>query len=179
MKYLIVSDIHGSRDSSIRIKEAYEKFNCDKILCLGDVLYHGPRNDLPLSYEPKGVIPILNDLKDNIICIWGNCEAEVDQMVLAFKISHSLDLNLNNTTVHIEHGHHLDDYIDNVENKAHIVLYGHTHIPKIEKDNNTVYINPGSITIPKNGSERGFAIWDNNKITLYTINGDIVDSYEY
>ena len=125
MKYLIVSDIHGASDSTRFILEEFEKEKCDKILLLGDVLYHGPRNDLPPFYNPKEVIKLLNPYKDKILCIKGNCEAEVDQMVLDFKILDSFDGILNDIEVHIEHGHHLDLY----HGDAKLVLYGHTYIP--------------------------------------------------
>ena len=108
MKYLIVSDIHGSEDSAQIIYSKFKDEKIDKILCLGDVLYHGPRNDLPQSYKPKEVISILNSISNNIICIKGNCEAEVDQMVLSFKILDSYDATINGivhfiSVVHCKH----------------------------------------------------------------------------
>ena len=172
MKYLIVSDIHGAVDSANVIKDVFFNNKCDKILCLGDILYHGPRNDLPYNYNPKGVIAILNPLKNYIIAIKGNCEAEVDQMVLDFKINDYLDMNINGYNTHLEHGHHLDMY----NGKANIVLYGHTHIPDKTIKNNTLFYNPGSITIPKNNTKRSYAIWDDKKITLYDIDGNILDT---
>ena len=126
MKYLIVSDIHGASDSTRFILEEFEKEKCDKILLLGDILYHGPRNDLPPFYNPKEVIKLLNPYKDKILCIKGNCEAEVDQMVLDFKILDSFDGILNDIEVHLEHGHHLDLY----HGASSLVLFGHTHIPE-------------------------------------------------
>ena len=175
MKYLIVSDIHGSISSTSFIVDKFNELNCDLILCLGDVLYHGPRNDLPNNYNPKEVIKLLNQYKDKIICVKGNCEAEVDQMVLDFKILDYYNATINNKNTHLEHGHHLDLYNGN----ADIVLYGHTHIPVISRLDNCVQINPGSITIPKNNSNRSYAIWDNNNITIYDIDDNIVDSYSY
>ena len=172
MKYLIVSDIHGSSDSSKKILELFNKNKCDMVMILGDILYHGPRNDLPESYNPKEVIKDLNSIKDNIIAIKGNCDAEVDEMVLDFKINDYLDMNINGYNTHLEHGHHLDMYKGN----ANIVLYGHTHIPDKTIKNNTLFYNPGSITIPKNNTKRSYAIWDDKKITLYDIDGNILDT---
>jgi len=172
MKYLIVSDIHGAEDSAKVIRDVFKTKNCDKILCLGDILYHGPRNDLPNNYNPKGVIKILNEIKDDILAIKGNCEAEVDQMVLDFKINDYLDLNINGFNVHLEHGHHLDEYKGNCD----IVLYGHTHIPDNTIKNNIRYYNPGSITIPKNNTKRSYAIWEDKTIVLYDINGIVIDT---
>lgn len=173
MRYLIVSDIHGDESSARFIVEKYKKGNFDKLICLGDVLYHGPRNDLPLNYNPKEVIKLLNSISSEIICIKGNCDAEVDQMVLSFEIIDKLDLKLNGYKCHLEHGHHLDTYNGNQK----IVFYGHTHIPVIEEKNDQLFVNPGSITIPKNGSNRDYIIFDDNKITIYDIDDNI--QYEY
>ena len=175
MKYLICSDIHGSIDSVQFLLKKFQDLSCDKILCLGDVLYHGPRNDLPPFYNPKEVIKRLNEIKDKILCIKGNCEAEVDQMVLEFPIMDSFDVNINDQMTHLEHGHHLDE----LKMKAELVLYGHTHIPVCEKKGNTVFINPGSITIPKANSKRSFAIWDDHKITAYDIEDKVIFEYTY
>lgn len=175
MKYLIVSDIHGSIDSANIIIRKFNELKCDMILCLGDVLYHGPRNDLPANYNPKEVIKLLNDYKDKIICIKGNCEAEVDQMVLDFKILDSYDSIINNISVHLEHGHHLDEY----KGDERLVLFGHTHVPKLDLKDNHIFINPGSITIPKNNSKRSYAIWDDNTITCLSTDDDVVFKYTY
>ena len=176
MKYLVVSDIHGAFDSVSFILDVFEKEKCDKILLLGDVLYHGPRNDLPNNYLPKKVIDLLNPYSDKIICVKGNCEAEVDQMVLNFKILDFYDDTINGIKTHLEHGHHLDLY----KGDAKLVLYGHTHIPD-NKDSDLGFhlINPGSITIPKSNSKRSYIIWDNNKLTFYDMNNMPYDSYEY
>lgn len=176
MKYLIVSDIHGAYDSVEFILDKFNKEKCDYILLLGDVLYHGPRNDLPNNYAPKKCIELLNPYSDKIICVKGNCEAEVDQMVLKFKILDSYDEKINDILCHLEHGHHLDLYNGN----AKLVLYGHTHIPDNTYDERGFQrINPGSITIPKNNSKRGYAIWEDSKITLYTIDNEVISSYNY
>ena len=172
MKYLIVSDIHGSSESAKIIIDYFNKYNCDMILCLGDILYHGPRNDLPLFYEPKKVIQVFNEYADRILCVQGNCDAEVDQMVLNFKIHKSLDLKLNGFSFHLEHGHHLDD----LHTEAKYVLFGHTHISQIESKSNKIFINPGSITIPKNNTKRGFMILDSDNLIHYDIDGNILTS---
>ena len=175
MKYLIVSDIHGSSDSADRIINIFEEEKCDYILLLGDILYHGPRNDLPEFYNPKKVIEKLNPYSDKIIAIKGNCEAEVDQMILTFIIHDFYDDTINNITTHLEHGHHLDLY----KGDAKLVLSGHTHIPHNMNLNGVRFINPGSITIPKNNTPRSYGIWDGNKITLFSIDKDIISSFEY
>ena len=174
MKYLIVSDIHGACDSSQVIFDVFYKEKCDYILCLGDILYHGPRNDLPNNYNPKKVIKTLNEISDKIIAIKGNCEAEVDEMVLNFKINNYLDMDINGFKCHLEHGHHLDDYVG----KPDVILYGHTHIPDKSIKNGILYFNPGSITIPKNNTKRSYAIWNDNLISLIDINGEKIDEID-
>ncbi len=171
MKYLIVSDIHGSSDSAKIIRDTFYTEKCDMILCLGDILYHGPRNDLPLNYNPKEVIKILNELTDKIIAVKGNCEAEVDQMVLSFKIHDYYDMEIDNKKFPLEHGHHLDLY----NGSDDVVLYGHTHIPDNTVKDGILFYNPGSITIPKNNTKRSYAILENNTITLYDINGEVIN----
>ncbi|MDE7213080.1 MAG: phosphodiesterase, partial [Anaeroplasmataceae bacterium] len=146
MKYLIFSDLHGSAKSSEYIINTFIEQKCDQMICLGDVLYHGPRNDIPEFYAPKQVIALLNPLAEKILCIQGNCDAEVDQMVLNFKLYKSKNIRLNGKKCHLEHGHHLEEGIKD----ADVVLYGHTHIPVLEKIGDVLYINPGSITLPKN-----------------------------
>jgi len=176
MKYLIVSDIHGAKDSSMFIVDAYNKYKCDGIICLGDILYHGPRNDLPLNYNPKEVIKILNPLSvHKLIAIKGNCDAEVDEMVLDFPLFNHLDLTINDVTAHLEHGHHLDEY----KGDAKIILYGHTHVSKVENKNGQIFINPGSITIPKENTKRSIIIWDNHTIKLVDIDYNEETIYEY
>lgn len=170
MKYLIVSDIHGSSDSCEFIYDEFKNGKYDQIICLGDVLYHGPRNDLPNNYNPKKCIEILNQIKDHIICVKGNCEAEVDQMVLSFKILDNCDFKYNNYNIHLEHGHHLDLY----NGDANMIMSGHTHIPVLENNNGILYLNPGSITIPKGGFERSYAVMDEKGITIYDLNKNII-----
>ena len=175
MKYLVVSDIHGAFDSMEFILKVFEENKCDKILLLGDVLYHGPRNDLPPYYCPKKVIELINPYQDKIICVKGNCEAEVDQMVLKFNILDSYDAKINDISCHLEHGHHLDLYQGNAE----IIFTGHTHIPLLKEENGYVHINPGSITIPKEDSKKSYIIWENHTIKCLDIEKNVVFEYKY
>ena len=175
MRYLIVSDIHGDATSTKFICDYFKNNNIDQILLLGDVLYHGPRNDLPAGYNPKECIKMLNELKDKIIWIRGNCDAEVDEMVLNFKVNEKLDLILNKINTHLEHGHHLDSY----KGCPDLVLYGHTHIPECMMHDKTLYFNPGSISIPKNNTKKSFAILDDRNIYLYDMEENILDSFSF
>ncbi|MDE7162009.1 MAG: phosphodiesterase [Anaeroplasmataceae bacterium] len=174
MKYLIFSDLHGSADSAKQMIDVFLNEKCDQMICLGDVLYHGPRNDLPEFYAPKQVITILNSYAKHILCIQGNCDAEVEQMVLNFNLYKKKNIKMNGTSCHLEHGHHLQES----EVEADVVLYGHTHIPQMEWVGHTLYLNPGSITIPKNRSKRSYMIWDKNKIWLYSIDGHLIQEID-
>lgn len=171
MKYLIVTDIHGSINSAEIIIDKFNKHNCDKILILGDILYHGPRNDLPNYYNPKQVVNLLNKYSDKIIAVKGNCDAEVDQMVLNFKIFDEYRFD----GFILTHGHHLDEL--DLEN-ANVVLFGHTHINKLYKENNVTFINVASITIPKENCPRTYGVLANNVITLYDLNDNEILTYK-
>lgn len=171
MKYLIFSDIHGSIESAKFIVEQFANMTCDKMICLGDVLYHGPRNDLPDYYRPKEVVQLLNSYSEHILCIKGNCDAEVDEMVLNFPLVNAKDVLLNGIQCHLEHGHHLDKEKDYA---AQVIFYGHTHIASIEKYEQKIFINPGSITLPKENTKRSFLILDEDKITLYDMSLKVI-----
>ena len=162
MKFLIVSDIHGARIPAEKISEIYKNNAFDKLLLLGDLLYHGPRNNLPESYEPKAVIEILSGLKDEIIAVRGNCEAEVDQMVLEFPIMADYALiSLDNADIYATHGHHYNEKTPPPFPRGSILLYGHTHVPVCNRHDGFVAMNPGSVSIPKEGSAHGFMVWEN------------------
>ena len=169
MKYLIVSDIHGSVNSANIIKEKFETLKCDKILLLGDILYHGPRNDLPNNYAPKQVISVLNPLKEYIIAVRGNCDAEVDQMVLDFKINEDYSFIYNDKNIYLTHGHHVNHLNPKSFESNTVVLHGHTHIIRKDVVNNDIYVNIGSITLPKENTPRCYAILENNEIVVYDI----------
>ncbi len=176
MRYLIISDIHGSSYYLKKVLNYFETLKCDKILILGDILYHGPRNDLPKEYNPKEVIKLLNHLKDKIIAVKGNCDAEVDSMVLDFPI---LDLALvnDNFYMYMTHGHRFNpDNKLNIESGS-VVLYGHTHIHKIDDVDGVTYLNPGSISLAKGDLINSFAIKEDNKITIYDLNMNVIMEY--
>ena len=162
MKLLIASDIHGSAFWCGKLMEVIEQEQPDKLLLLGDLLYHGPRNDLPRDYAPKRVIPMLSQYASRIIAVRGNCEAEVDQMVLPFPVLAEYALiSDNGRTLFATHGH-----IHNLQNlpplkRGDILLHGHTHIPACEHtDGGVTYLNPGSVSIPKAGSAHSYMLFD-------------------
>ena len=153
MKFVIASDIHGSAYWCGKLVEVIEEVKPDKILLLGDILYHGPRNDLPKDYAPKQVIPMLARYKDRILCVRGNCEAEVDQMVLPFSCMADCALvEADGLTMYLTHGHHHSP--DNLPLLAEgsVFLSGHTHVKLDEVRQGIRCINPGSVSIPKDGS---------------------------
>ena len=153
MKLVIASDIHGSAFWCGKLMEVIESENPDKILLLGDLLYHGPRNDLPRDYAPKQVIPMLSQRKDRIIAVRGNCEAEVDQMVLPFPCMADCALvECGGLTLYLTHGHHHNP--DDLPPLAagSVFLSGHTHVKLDEVRKGIRCLNPGSVSIPKDGS---------------------------
>ncbi len=153
MKLLIASDIHGSAYYCGKLMEVVERERPDKLLLLGDLLYHGPRNDLPREYAPKQVIPMLSAYKDIIVAVRGNCEAEVDQMVLPFPcMADSARLEVDGRLFYLTHGHHENP--DNLPQLAEgsVFLSGHTHVKLDEMRSGIRCLNPGSVSIPKDGS---------------------------
>ena len=161
MKLMIASDIHGSSYYCRKMIEAYRQEEADRLLLLGDLLYHGPRNDLPRDYNPKEVISMLNEIKNELLCVRGNCDTEVDQMVLDFPIlAEYCLLELDGRTIFVTHGHNFNP--DNLPmlKEGDILLNGHTHIPANQNMGTYTYMTPGSISIPKEGSAHGYMIYD-------------------
>ncbi len=163
MKILIASDIHGSAKYCEMLIDAYRREGAERMLLLGDILYHGPRNDLPEEYAPKKVIEMLNAMKDEIYAVRGNCEAQVDQMVLGFPVLADYALiPLGKKMMYATHGHEF-----NVQNlppmkSGDILLHGHTHIPACERFGEYLYLNPGSVSLPKNNTPRGYMTLEEN-----------------
>ena len=168
MKIMAVSDIHGSSGWAQKAVDRFREEAADKLLILGDILYHGPRNDLPEDYQPKKVIEILNKERDNIIAVRGNCDAEVDQQVLDFAImAESVWLTSCDTRIYATHGHHIDpDDLPTFLGKGDILLCGHTHIAEDIMLGQIRYMNPGSPSIPKSGTAPSYIIIDNGVAEL-------------
>ncbi len=163
MRILIGSDIHGSAYYCKALLEAYRAESSERLLLLGDVLYHGPRNDLPKDYEPKQVIELLNAYKNHILCVRGNCEAEVDQMVLKFPVlADYAVLPIGTNIIYATHGHLYNPECQPPLKRGDILLNGHTHVPKCEQQGEIIYMNPGSVSIPKENSRHSYMIWENN-----------------
>lgn len=160
MKWMIASDIHGSSYYCGQLMEAFQREQADRLLLLGDLLYHGPRNDLPRDYAPKEVLAMLNERKDRIFCVRGNCDTEVDQMVLDFPIlADYCILPVGERLIYATHGHHFNlDSLPPLQ-PGDVLLHGHTHVPAWEPfGEGNLYLNPGSVSIPKAGSAYSYMI---------------------
>lgn len=172
MKYVIASDIHGSAYYLEKLLKRFDEERADRLLLLGDLLYHGPRNDLPKGYAPKKVITLLNAYGDKIFCVRGNCEAEVDQMVLEFPIMAEYCLIAEKGhMIMATHGH-----IHNLQNppklqKGDILLHGHTHVPANIETDGFRYLNPGSVSIPKEGSSHSYMVLENGHFVWKDLEG--------
>ena len=166
MKILIASDLHGSAYWCRRLMEEIEKEQPDRIVLLGDLLYHGPRNDLPREYAPKQVIPMLSSLKEKILAVRGNCEAEVDQMVLPFPcLADFSQLYVDGRLMHLTHGHHQNPQNLPPLPQGSIFLYGHTHVKFDKVVDGIRCLNPGSLSIPKDGSH-SYIVYENGNFSF-------------
>ena len=155
--------------------EAYRREEADRLLLLGDILYHGPRNDLPEDYAPKKVIQMLNELRNDIFCVRGNCDTEVDQMVLKFPIMADYAvLTAGARLIYATHGHIYNNGNLPPIQSGDILLHGHTHIPACEEHGTHTYINPGSVSIPKEGNPPTYAILENNRFAIFDFDGNTV-----
>lgn len=178
MKYLIFSDIHGSATRTKEVLDIFQKEMCDRMIILGDVLYHGPRNPLPEGHNPKEVVTLLNDYKDEIICVRGNCEAEVDQMVLAFPCLGDYTIVVDEgVRLFATHGHHYNPQQLPPLTKRDVFLYGHTHLWEIREQEGIVICNPGSISLPKEGRPATYAIYEKGHLSVYTLAGELLQAY--
>lgn len=172
---MFASDIHGSAYYCEKMIEAYQKEKADRLILLGDLLYHGPRNDLPKDYAPKKVIALLNSIKEDICAIRGNCDAEVDQMVLEFPIMADYAiLYWSNRMIYASHGHKYS--IDNLPpiKDGDIFIQGHTHVLMAEEENNKILLNPGSISLPKENNEQSYGIMEQNEFLIKNFNNETI-----
>lgn len=173
MKYFFASDIHGSAYFCGQMLDCYEKESADRLVLLGDILYHGPRNDLPGGYTPKEVITMLNSHKDEIIAVRGNCDSEVDQMVLEFPLMADYGvIDLGDRSIYLTHGHRYNQ--DNLPpiKPGDILMCGHTHVPGYVRHEDYIYMNPGSVSIPKENSHRGYIILESGIFTWKDFEGE-------
>ena len=174
MKYMFASDIHGSAYYCRKMLEAYKQEKADRLVLLGDLLYHGPRNDLPKEYAPKEVISMLNAHRKEIYAVRGNCEAEVDQMVLQFPVmADYCILALEGKTLYATHGHiYNQDHLPPIQ-EGDVLIHGHTHVLKAQKMEGYVLLNPGSVSIPKEGNPPTYGILEKGLFSIKDFQGNI------
>ena len=179
MKYMFASDVHGSAYFCRKMLEAYREEGAERLVLLGDLLYHGPRNYLPKEYAPKEVIAMLNDKKDEIYTVRGNCEAEVDQMVLEFPVlADYCVLVIEGKTFFATHGHvYNTDHLPPLK-KGDILIHGHTHVLKAENMGDYIWLNPGSVSIPKEGNPHTYAVLENGLFEIKDFDGNVVKSIQ-
>ena len=174
MKLMIASDIHGSAYYCEKLLEAYRREGAEKLLLLGDILYHGPRNDLPREYAPKRVISMLNGIKNELLCVRGNCDTEVDQMVLEFPVlADYCILFLGGRTVYATHGHVYNEGKLPPLAVGDVLLHGHTHVPACTDHGDYLYVNPGSVSIPKEDSPNGYILLNGTTLEWKTLAGEV------
>ena len=177
MKYMFASDIHGSAYYCRKMLEAYKEEKAERLVLLGDLLYHGPRNDLPREYAPKEVIAMLNAMKDEIYTVRGNCEAEVDQMVLEFPVlADYCILVIDGCTFFATHGHVYNQNHLPPLKKGDILVHGHTHVLKAENMGDYILLNPGSVSIPKEGNPPPYAVLEDGIFTIKDFEGNEIKS---
>ncbi|WP_417083475.1 phosphodiesterase [Evtepia gabavorous] len=177
MKWMIASDIHGSAACCEKLLAAFGREQADRLLLLGDLLYHGPRNDLPQGYAPKEVIAQLSGVKDKVFCVRGNCEAEVDQMVLPFPVlADYCLLEQKGRVIFATHGHHYNLENPPLLQPGDVLLHGHTHIPAKDNSLGFWYLNPGSVSIPKENSPHSYMTLENGQFLWKDLDGAVYDS---
>ena len=178
MRLLIASDIHGDLQAAELLIEVMKEKKCDKILLLGDILYHGPRNNLPEAYNPKGIIELFNRYSEKIMSVRGNCDTEVDQMVLKFPImAEYAYLAVDGITIFATHGHKYNTETPPPMGEREVLIHGHTHILTVEKfGSDNIYINPGSISLPKGGNPKTYMIYENRRFSIYDVDGNVITS---
>ena len=173
MKVMFISDIHGIKTNLPKVKEQFEKLNCDKLIVLGDLYYIGPRNKMKEGYDIPAVQEFLESMKDKMLCMRGNCDSEVDMMVSNFPIIQDLSLiMMENRDIYFTHGHIYNE--SNWDKENSILVYGHFHVPFIKKIETNYYINPGSISLPKENYLPSYLILDENTATIYDIEDNIL-----
>lgn len=175
MKYMIASDIHGSAFYCRKLLEAFEASGANRLVLLGDILYHGPRNDLPKEYAPKEVLAMLNGCKDRIYCVRGNCDTEVDQMVLEFPVMADYALLvIDGITIYATHGHvYHENHLPPMQ-KGDVLLHGHTHVLRADQCGDITILNPGSVSIPKEGNPPTYAILEDGVFRILDFEGRMI-----
>jgi putative phosphoesterase len=179
MKLLFASDLHGDVGAVKELLTVFEKEKADRLVLLGDLLYHGPRNDLPSAYDPKGVIAALNAIKGQILAVRGNCDTEVDQMVLEFPMMADYALlEVDGIQIYATHGHLWNEQCQPPMTEGTVLLNGHTHIPACNVHGRFIYMNPGSVSIPKGGSCHSYMTLEKGLFRWKDLSGDVYREHQ-
>jgi len=179
MKLMFAGDIHGSAYYCRKLMERYGEEKPDKVILLGDILYHGPRNPLPRDYMPADVATMLNSIRSEILCVRGNCDSEVDQMVLEFPIMAEYAVfYIDNRMVYVTHGHILNEDKLPMIHKGDILIHGHTHRKVMEDRGDFIYINPGSVSLPKDDDVRSYMIYEDRVFSIKDIDGRCLMTFD-
>ena len=179
MKYMIASDIHGSAFYCRKLLEAFEASGANRLVLLGDILYHGPRNDLPKEYAPKEVLAMLNGCKDRIYCVRGNCDTEVDQMVLEFPImADYMALFLEGRMVFVTHGHLFNEENLPNFNPGDVLIHGHTHVRAAADRGAYFFLNPGSMALPKGDGVHSYMVYEDGVFTTKDMDGAVLETLD-
>ena len=177
MKIMFISDIHGIKKNLPKINQKFNENQCDKLVVLGDLYYIGPRNNENDEYDINYVREFLSSFKNKLICIRGNCDSEVDIEVSDFPIINELSLiSTEKEDIYLTHGHIYNE--SNWDKTNSILIYGHLHKPFIKKYETNLYINPGSISLPRGEYDPSYLIYDENEFIIYDINDNIIDKYK-
>ena len=174
MKLMIASDLHGSLTYTQELFKRFEEEGAEKLILLGDLLYHGARNDLPAGYDTKGLTALLNAHKDVILGVRGNCDADIDQMVLEFPMMADYIMALvDGRTWIITHGHLFDENAMIPHAPGTILLHGHTHLKILEERGDFYYLNPGSVSIPKDGDTGSYMVYEDGQFVIKLLDGTV------
>lgn len=173
MKILIASDIHGSAKYCRMTIDAFQREGADKLVLLGDILYHGPRNPLPEEYSPKDVVEMLSEVKEKVICVRGNCDAEIDQALLPFPLTDYAYLFVDGLDIYLSHGHR-----ETPPMVGGVYITGHTHVPLNAEEGETYHLNPGSVSLPKEDSAHGYIVYENRRFAFKTLEGETYDGLD-
>ncbi|MBP5091155.1 MAG: phosphodiesterase [Bacilli bacterium] len=178
MRVFIVSDTHGRLEAVKKIAKRIDDFEPDRIIHLGDYLYNGPRNGVPDDYDPMACCEILNKYAEKIVGVRGNCDSRIDGMLLKFPLSDAKSSSLNGYHVNLFHGDLVASELFTIS-RGDIVMFGHTHVYMLKKEDGVTYLNPGSPSFPKNGNPPTYAVWEGKRIEIRDLNtGDIMVSLE-
>ncbi len=180
MKLFFISDIHGSLANAKQALECFEKEKADQLIILGDVMYHGPRNPIPESYNPAEVAEVLNKYKSKITAVRGNCDSEVDQMLIEYPMMETYSIVvMEDRKIFLSHGHIYNPEELPPMNAGDVFAFGHIHIPIAEKQGEVFILNPGSTTLPKEGNPKSYGLIYENKIEVKSFDGEILRSVNF